>query len=58
MFVTAKNKAKRSEIFFFFLLRSENFEAKRSEKISPLFSLEQAKTKQKGSRFALKRKNF
>jgi hypothetical protein len=41
MFVTAKNKAKRKFVkrnkanFFFFLLRSEKFEAKTSEKIGP-----------------------
>jgi hypothetical protein len=74
MFVSAKNEAKikfavRNEAkknFFFFSLRSETKnskrnEAKTSEKIGPVFSLEQAKTKRNGSRFASFRfeaKNF
>jgi hypothetical protein len=51
-------EAKRSEkICFFFSLRSETKnlkrnEAKTSEKIGPLFSLEHAKTKRNESRFA------
>jgi hypothetical protein len=63
MFVTAKNEAKRkfakrSEKIVFFLFaskRNEKFEAKQSEnkrKNEPVFSLEQAKTKRNGSRFA------
>jgi hypothetical protein len=53
-----KEETKRSEkSFFFFSLRSETKnlkrnEAKTSEKLSPLFSLEHAKTKRNESRFA------
>jgi hypothetical protein len=38
--------------------RNEKIEAKRSEKIGPVFSLEHAKTKRNGSRFASKGKIF
>jgi hypothetical protein len=47
----------KQKICFFFSLRSEmknlkRIEAKTSEKIGPLFTLEHAKTKQNKSRFA------
>jgi hypothetical protein len=62
--LTAKNEAKRkfaerneASCIFFFSLRSETKnskrnEAKTNEKIGPVFSLEQAKTKRNGSHFA------
>jgi hypothetical protein len=62
MFVTSKNEAikslrKRNEakIFLSFRFEAKNSkrnEAKTSEKIGPVFSLEEAKTKRNGSRFA------